>query len=61
MTPARSPGAAARAVDEALDAFRETRATVGRARMYGDKTLGMDDPGMLAMRTIVRALADREG
>ena len=53
--------AAARAVDEALDAFRDARATVGRARMYGDKTVGMDDPGMLAMRTIVRALADREG
>ena len=52
--------AAARAVDEALEAFRERRATVGRARMYGEKTVGMDDPGMLAMRTIVRALADRE-
>ena len=53
--------AAARAVDEALDAFRDKPATVGRARMYGEKTVGMDDPGMLAMRTIVKALADREG
>ena len=53
--------AAAHAVDRALDEFRDRRSTVGRARMYGDRTVGMDDPGMLAMRTIVRALADREG
>ena len=52
--------AAARAADEALDAFRDERATVGRARMFGDKTIGMDDPGMLAMQRIVRALAARE-
>lgn len=59
--PAAVADAAARAVDEALDAFRDRQATIGRARMYGEKTIGMDDPGMLAMRTIVRALADREG
>ena len=59
--PAAVADAAARAVDEALEAFRDRRATIGRARMYGEKTVGMDDPGMLAMRTIVRALADREG
>jgi len=53
--------AAARAVDEALDALRDERATIGRARMYGEKTIGMDDPGMLAMRTIIKALADRNG
>ena len=53
--------AAARAVDEALDALRDERASIGRARMYGDKTIGMDDPGMLAMRTIIKALADRNG
>ena len=52
--------AAARAVDEALDAFRGKRATVGRARMFGEKTEGMDDPGMLAMQRIVKAVADRE-
>ena len=52
--------AAAQAVDEALDAFRDVKASVGRARIFGDKTIGMDDPGMLAMRTIVKALADRE-
>lgn len=49
--------AASQAVDDALDAFRNTQATIGRARMFGEKTIGMDDPGMLAMRTIIKALA----
>lgn len=47
--------AAARAVDKALDDFRDKRATVGRARIFGDKSIGMDDPGMLAMQSLVRA------
>ena len=50
--------AAAQAVDDALDTFRDRQATIGRARMFGEKTIGMDDPGMLAMQTIVKALAD---
>lgn len=53
--------AAAAAVDRALDDFREAKATVGRARIFGDKSVGMDDPGMLAMARIVKALAAREG
>ena len=47
------------ATEEAQAAFREKPCTVGRARMYGDKSVGMDDPGMLAMTQIVRALAGR--
>lgn len=52
--------AAATAAETALETFRDKRATVGRARIFGDKSVGMDDPGMLAMARIVRALADRE-
>jgi dihydroxyacetone kinase-like protein len=52
--------AAASAVDRALEDFRDRKATVGRARIFGDKSLGMDDPGMLAMAKIVKAVADRE-
>lgn len=47
--------AAAQAVDKALDEFRDKPATVGRARIFGDKSIGMDDPGMLAMQSIVKA------
>lgn len=59
--PADVADAAATAGDAALDAFRDRKATVGRARIFADKSVGMDDPGMLAMARIVRALADREG
>ncbi|MFK7995973.1 MAG: dihydroxyacetone kinase subunit L [Granulosicoccus sp.] len=52
--------AACAAVDNALDTYRNTQATIGRARMFGEKTIGMDDPGMLAMQTIVKALAERD-
>jgi dihydroxyacetone kinase-like protein len=58
--PAEVADAAATAVTEALDQFRDRKATVGRARIFGEKSVGMDDPGMLAMERIVKALADRE-
>ena len=49
--------AATEAVDEALSAFRGKPATVGRARMFGKKSMCLDDPGMLAMKFIVYAIA----
>ncbi len=59
--PAAIADAAADAADAALETFRDTPATVGRARIFGDRSVGMDDPGMLAMARIVRAVVDREG
>jgi phosphoenolpyruvate---glycerone phosphotransferase subunit DhaL len=59
--PAAIADAAAAAVDAALDTFRDRKATVGRARIFAEKSVGMDDPGMLAMNRIVKALANREG
>ncbi len=53
--------AAAEAADDALTAFKDKKATIGRARIFGEKSVGMDDPGMLAMNRIVKALANREG
>lgn len=47
--------AAAKAVDQALEDFRDKIATVGRARIFGEKSIGMDDPGMLAMQSIIKA------
>ena len=58
---AEAADAAAAAVDAALDAFRDRKATVGRARIFGEKSVGLDDPGMLALSRIVKAIADREG
>ena len=58
--PTEVADAAAGAVEDALVDFRDKPATVGRARIFGEKSVGMDDPGMLAMTRIVQALTDRE-
>ena len=38
------------AVDQTLQEFRNQPAKLGRARMFGDKTIGLDDPGMVAVK-----------
>lgn len=45
------------AVESAQVALRDKPATIGRARIFAAKSVGMDDPGMLAMTKIVKALA----
>lgn len=57
--PAEVAQAAKAAVRAALAAFNDKPATVGRARIFAEKSRGMDDPGMLAMTFIVEALTDR--
>lgn len=42
-------GAARTAAVQTLDAFRSRPNRVGRARMFGEKSAGVDDPGMLAL------------
>jgi dihydroxyacetone kinase len=41
----------------ALDAFRQRPNKVGRARMFADATVGLDDPGMLAFVQLTEAIA----
>lgn len=41
---------------DALDAFRDKPNRIGRARMFAEKTIGMDDPGMVALQRMVEAL-----
>ena len=53
--PASAAVAAAR---QAMEDFRDKPATIGRARIFAEKSRGMDDPGMLAMTAIVTAIAD---
>jgi len=50
--------AAAEGAQRALDDFRSKPNRIGRARMFGDKTIGIDDPGMLAFALLSRRLAD---
>ncbi|MBO9178287.1 MULTISPECIES: dihydroxyacetone kinase subunit L [unclassified Rhizobium] len=49
---------AADASEAALDEFRSKPNRIGRARMFGDQTIGVDDPGMLAVARLTRSLAD---
>jgi dihydroxyacetone kinase-like protein len=56
-TPEQAASAAAKAAADALDAFRSRPNRIGRARMFGDQTIGIDDPGMLAIRELTAALA----
>ncbi|ODT66876.1 MAG: hypothetical protein ABS75_25150 [Pelagibacterium sp. SCN 63-23] len=48
--------AANRAMDEVMDLFRQRPSGMGRARMFAEKSIGLDDPGMLALAEIVRAV-----
>ena len=55
--PARQHAAALAAVDAALERFRGEANRIGRARMFGDRSRGLDDPGMVAFRHMVAGLA----
>jgi dihydroxyacetone kinase-like protein len=54
--PGEQRAKAVAAVDAALREFHGRPCMVGRARIFGDKTIGMDDPGMVAFRTMLGAL-----
>ena len=47
---------ARQAARDALDAFRDKPNRMGRARMFADKTIGLDDPGMVALQRMVDAV-----
>lgn len=49
--------AASLATRGALDMFRDRPSAMGRARMFGEKSIGLDDPGMLALALIVGAIS----
>ena len=45
---------AAKAANDALDAFRGKPCRIGRARMFPERSTGADDPGMLAIALILQ-------
>ena len=55
-----NPGEIARAVDDAvaevLERFRHQPSRQGRARIFGEKSIGLDDPGMVAFKRMVEGL-----
>jgi len=56
--PAAIVAAADTGVAAALDRYRDQANKVGRARIFGDRSIGLDDPGMLAFKRVVEALCD---
>ena len=60
-SPSSGMAAAARAAARAaLDHFRDQPNRIGRAGRYGDRSRGLDDPGMLALFLLCDALASQE-
>jgi dihydroxyacetone kinase-like protein len=54
--PALIATAAAAAIEETLKQFRFRQFRQGRARIFGEKGIGLDDPGTVALLRIVEAL-----
>ncbi|NLS07344.1 dihydroxyacetone kinase subunit L [Rhizobium sp. P32RR-XVIII] len=50
--------AARRGAHAALDEFRQKPNRMGRARMFANATIGLDDPGMLALAKLIEAIAN---
>ena len=45
------------AVTSTIDEFRSRQSKIGRARIFSEKSIGLDDPGMLAFRKMLEALS----
>jgi dihydroxyacetone kinase-like protein len=54
--PGAALTAAKTAADAALDRFRGLPNRIGRARVYAERTIGIDDPGMVAVKVMLEAL-----
>ena len=48
--------AAKQAADDTLRAFRDKPNKLGRARMFGEKSIGLDDPGMIAVQEMLKVV-----
>jgi dihydroxyacetone kinase len=44
------------AVDRAIAEYRDKPSRIGRARLAGARSIGQDDPGMVALKRIVEAI-----
>ncbi len=56
--PAEVARAAREAAQASMEAFKDKPATVGRARIFAEKSRTMLDPGMLAMTRVVEAVTE---
>lgn len=56
--PKQILAAAQQAIDTVLDDFRQKPNKIGRARIFAERTIGLDDPGMVAVRVMLAGLAE---
>lgn len=56
--PRAMTAAAVTAADTAMDEYRGKPNRLGRARMFAEKSVGMDDPGMRAFERLLAGLAE---
>jgi len=48
------------AAEKAMDKFRDRPCKQGRARIFGERTIGVDDPGMNVIRLLVQSLKETQ-
>lgn len=56
VTPQAATQATLGAARAALDTFRDRPNRIGRARMFAERSIGLDDPGMVAVQRMAEAL-----
>ena len=44
------------AINDTMNIFRNRQSKIGRARIFGEKSIGLDDPGMLAFKRMFEVL-----
>ncbi len=58
-SPAELLAAAGQACERSIASFRDRPNGLGRARMFGEKSIGIDDPGMLAVQIMVLSQTEK--
>lgn len=44
------------AINDTMNIYRNRQSKIGRARIFGEKSIGLDDPGMLAFKRMFESL-----
>jgi dihydroxyacetone kinase-like protein len=45
-----------KAINDTIDLYRDRQSQIGRARIFGEKSIGLDDPGMLAFKRMFESV-----
>ena len=45
-----------KAINDTIELYRDRQSQIGRARIFGEKSIGLDDPGMLAFKRMFESV-----